>query len=230
MMYRGFSVVWCAFSIVLSFSAGADSWKDESSLESNQDPNYKNIHFNKHTPPPWAPPHAQSHRQADNNQGDGAAKTWYDSPQIKFLVASQKIGIESGKCNRGIAKAIVGGDIGDVIGNKNVSDQDNRIIGAITASLITVVAEKKIGRTMEKADAFCVSQVLESAPDDQAIIWNDPTTDNRYMVIPYNTYRQDDGSYCRKYKAAVNAGTTTKYYGDTACRTEDGVWKPLPSS
>jgi len=230
MMYRGSLVVLCAVSIVVSFSAIAEPWMDESNHEYHGNLQYKNNHLSKHAAPPWAPQHGHSLKEGNNNDHeDGPAKVWYDSPQVKFLLASQKIGIDTGKCNRGVARAIVGGDIGGVIGNK-VSDQDNRTVGAIAASLIGVVVGKEISRNMGKADVLCTNQVLERAPDGQTITWDDPNTGNRYLVIPYETYRQNNGRYCRKYRAAVNAGATTKFYGETACRTEDGVWKRLPPS
>jgi surface antigen len=219
MTYRGSLVVLCAVSIVLSFSVRADPTEDVSGYEYHG--NLQHVAMQ-----PWAPAQGHSQKQSDNDQKDEPAKIWYDSPQVKFLLVSQKIGINTGKCNRRVAGAIVGGDIDSVIGNK-VSDQDNRAIAAIAASLISVAFGKEISRNMDKADALCINQVLERAPDDQPITWDDPATGTRYLVIPYETYRQDDGRYCRKYRAAVNAGSSTKYYGDTACRTKDGMWEKL---
>ena len=231
-MLRSVLVVLCAVCIMLSFPAGADPWKDESDHGYYGNKHYNNKHLNQHAeagPPPWAPAQGYRHKQGDNDHEDEPPKVWYDSPQVEFLLASQKIGINTGKCSREVVGAIVGGVIGGLIGNK-VSGQDNRTIGTIAGSLIGVVVGKEIGRDMDNADAQCTSQALERAPDGQAITWDNPTTGNRYSVIPYETYRQEDGRYCRKYRVAVNAGSSTKYYGDTACRTGAGVWETLPSS
>ncbi len=228
MVLRSILVILCAGSMALSLHASADPWKDESS-HGYHGHKHHNKHRNKHAelgPPPWAPAHGYRSKQRDNDQDVGPVKVWYDSPQVEFLLASEKIGIDTGNCNREVVGAVMGGVIGGVIGNKT-SSRDNKTLGTVAGSLIGVVVGKEIGRNMDNADAQCTNQVLERAPDGQAIIWDNPNTGHRYSVIPYETYRQEDGRYCRKYRAAIKAGSSTKYYGETACRTDDGVWAKL---
>jgi surface antigen len=237
MILRSVLVILCASSLVLALPAGADPWKDESGHGYHANKHHKNEHRNnyqnKHAgkgPPPWAPAHGYRSKQRDNDHRGEPTKAWYDSPQVGFLLASQKIGIDTGKCNREVVGAVMGGVIGGVIGNQASSD-DNKTMGTIAGSLIGVVLGKEIGRNMDNADAQCTNQALERAPNGQAVTWDNPDTGNRYSVIPYETYRQEDGRYCRKYRAAINASSnTTKYYADTACRSDDGVWETLPSS
>jgi surface antigen len=231
MVLRSVLVVLCAASLVLSVPASADPWKDESGRGNHANKHHKNKHRNKHAehgPPPWAPAHGYRGTQRDDHQNE-PTKAWYDSPQVEFLLTSQKIGIDSGNCNREVVGAVMGGVIGGVIGNK-VSSRDNKTVGTIAGSLIGVVVGKEIGRNMDNADAQCTNQALERAPNGQPVSWDNPDTGNRYSVIPYETYQQDDGRYCRKYRAAISGGSnTTKYFADTACRGDDGVWERLPS-
>jgi surface antigen len=232
MVLRSVLVILCTGSMVFGVPASADPWKDESGHGYHANKHHKNKHRNKHAkqgPPPWAPAHGYRGKQRDNDYQNESAKAWYDSPQVEFLLTSQKIGIDSGNCNREVVGAVMGGVIGGVIGNK-VSSRDNKTIGTVTGLLIGVVAGKEIGRNMDNADAQCTNEALERAPNGKAVTWDNPDTGHRYSVTPYETYRQEDGRYCRKYRAAINAGTnTTKYYADTACRTDEGMWETLPS-
>jgi surface antigen len=233
MVLRSILILLSVVGMVLSAFANADPWKDESGhgYLVNKHQQYK--HRNKHSaygPPPWAPAYGNRGKQRENDHRADSDTVWYDSPQVEFLLASQKIGIETGNCNRQVVAAVMGGVIGGAIGNK-ASSRGNKTIGTIAGSLIGLVAGKEIGRTMDNADAQCTNQALERSPDGQAVTWDNPDTGHRYSVIPYATYQQDDGHYCRKYRAAINTGSnTTKYYADTACRTDDGVWEKLPSS
>ena len=228
MVLRRVLVILCAGSMVLSVLASADPWKDEPGHGYQAHKHHKNKHADK-GPPPWAPAHGYRNNQRDDDHRNEPAKAWYDSPQVEFLLTSQKIGIDSGNCNREVVGTVMGGVIGGVIGNKTAS-RGNKTIGTVAGSLIGVVLGKEIGRNMDNADAQCTNQALERAPNGQTVTWDNPDTGNRYSVIPYETYRQDDGRYCRKYRAAINASSnTTKYYADTACRSDDGVWETLPS-
>jgi surface antigen len=237
MVLRSVLVLWFAGSMVLSVAASADPRKDESGHGYHANKDHKNKHQNKHAaygPPPWAPAHGYRGKHRENDRHGQPDTVWYDSPQVEFLLASQKIGIDTGKCNREVVGAVMGGVIGGVIGNKVSHRSDrtssDRTIGTIAGSLIGVVVGKEIGRNMDNADAQCTNQALERAPNGQSVTWDNPETGHRYSVIPYETYRQDDGRYCRKYRAAINASSnTTKYYADTACRSDDGVWETLPS-
>ena len=219
--------------MVLTVSASADPWINQSGHGYQANKHHKYEHRDKHVgygPPPWAPAHGSRNTPGANDDQAVQNAAWYDSPQVEFLLTSEKIGIAEGNCNREVVGAIVGGIIGGAIGNK-VPSQGNKTPGTVAGSLIGVVVGKEIGRNMDKADAQCTNQALERSPDGQAINWNNPDTGHRYSVIPYQTYKLEDGRYCRKYRASINAGSnTTKYYADTACRSDEGVWEALPPS
>lgn len=233
MVSRSVLVILSVGSMILSVFASADPWKDESGHGYHANTYHKHKHRNKHAgygPPPWAPAHGYRNKQGNSDHQDVQKTVWYDSPQVEFLLTSEKIGIATGNCNREVIGAVMGGVIGGTIGNK-ASNQGAKTIGTIAGSLIGAVVGKEIGRNMDGSDAQCANQALERSPDSKAVTWDNPDTGHRYSIIPYQTYQQDDGRYCRKYRAAINDGSnTTKYYVDTACRNDDGVWEKLPPS
>jgi surface antigen len=223
MVLRCILVMLCAASAVLILPVSADPWKDESGHGYYKKKHHKNKHRNRYTGhrlPPWAAVRVSLNNQLDFDREDEPEEA--EVPKVEFLLASKQIGIFSGECNREAVAALMGG--GGVIGN-SASNRDNRTVSTIAGSLISVVLGKEISRNMDIADAQCANHVLERAQDGQAVTWNNPNTGNRYSIIPYQSYQQDDGRYCRKYRAAVNAGSNTKYFGRTACRTDDGIWE-----
>lgn len=226
MVLRPILIMLCAASMVLILPASADPWKDESGHGYYEKKHYKNKHrsrYARHRLPPWAAVRVNLSNQLVFDREEESVEA--EVPKMEFQLASQKIGIFSGKCNREAVAALIGGG---VIGD-STSNRDNRTV-SIAGSLFGVVSGKEIGRNMDNADAQCANQALERAQDGQAVAWDNPNTGHRYSIIPYQSYQQEDGRYCRKYRAAVNAGSSTKYYGEIVCRTEDGVWKRLPSS
>jgi surface antigen len=243
MFSRSVLVLLCAVGIVLSLPAGADPWKDESGHGHHRHKHHKH-HKHKHRykheehgPPPWAPAYGyreQHGRDSDDYRDDyddgyeeRQEAVQQDTPQVEFVATSQKIGIDTGKCNREVVGAVMGGLIGGAIGNTAI--RDNRTLGTIAGTLIGIVVGKEIGRNMDKADAQCVNQALERAQDGQAVTWNNPNTGYRYSLTPYQTYQRNDGHYCRKYRAVVKTGSHTQNYREAACRNNDGVWERLPS-
>ena len=185
-------------------------------------------------PPPWAPAHGyrrkhhHDHERTEiivnvpTQQEDRYVE--HDSPHVEFGLASQKIGITSGTCNRETIGAVMGGIVGGVIGNKTSSDK-NKTIGTLAGAVIGVVLGKELGRSMDKTDAQCTGQALERARDGQAVVWNNPETGHNYSVTPYKTYQQKDGRYCRKYNATIKDGGKAQQYAEIACRNQDGVWE-----
>lgn len=224
----------------------ADPWKNESG---NNDRYHKQKHHARHEnvhevkydadddyrgPPPWAPAHGYRRKnkhdipsrvivQVPVREEHQYAK-YHASPEIEFVMTSQWIGITSGTCNREAVGAVMGGIAGGVIGNTTASG-DNKELGTFAGAIIGVVLGKELVGRMDKADIQCTSQVLERARDDQTVVWNNPDTGRHYSVIPYQSYKQTDGRYCRNYKATIRVGTTESIYKETACRNESGVWE-----
>lgn len=82
-----------------------------------------------------------------------------------------------------------------------------------------------IGRSMDDVDQYCVSRVLEYAPDRARIHWyGDPGI--AYGVTPLNTFERD-GRYCREFHTAAQIdGRSERTYG-IACRMPDGMWQVM---
>lgn len=226
----------------------ADSWKNESRHGYHKSKHHKKKHRitsereyeveyemgdDYRGPPPWAPAHGyrRKHHERESSQvivqvpiAEEPRYKEHAGPEVEFEIASQKIGITAGTCDREAVGAVMGGVVGGIIGNKTAS-RENKTIGTIAGALIGVVLGKELGRRMDKADAQCTSQVLERARDGQAVVWDNPETGHHYSVTPYQTYQQDDGSYCRKYTTTVKDGSNEKRYKETACRSESGMWE-----
>ena len=84
--------------------------------------------------------------------------------------------------------------------------------------------KKKLG-SMDEVDQYCVSRVLEYAPDRARIHWyGDPGI--TYGVTPLSTFERD-GRYCREFHTAAQIdGRNERVYG-IACRMPDGVWQVM---
>ncbi len=70
-----------------------------------------------------------------------------------------------------------------------------------------------------------VARTLEKAADGQSIIWNDSRKQARYEIVPTQTYRTDNGRYCREYLNTATVGGQTRQVFGQACRQEDGTWE-----
>lgn len=218
MILRCILIFLCAAALILP--ASADPLKDESGYGYYSTKHYKSQYRNKYTKhrlPPWAA-QASLNNPLDFERVDEPVEA--EAPKVEFLLASKQIGIFSGKCKREAVTALMGGG---VIDNR----RDNTTVGG---SLINVSLGKEIDRKMDNADAQCANEALERAEDGQPVRWDNPKTGHRYSIVPYQSFQKNDGRYCRKYRAAVNSGSNTKYFGETACRKDDGKWERFPSS
>jgi len=244
-------------SLSLSFTALADSWKDESGngrghgrghghghggpKHYQHKEKYEEVEYEANDahggPPPWAPAHGYRRKNAYNEPAQVSVRVpvsdepqyreQQPAPEMEFEVASERIGITAGTCNRENIGAVLGGITGGIIGNKT-SSKENKTIGTLAGALIGVVLGKELGRRMDEADVQCTGQALERARDGQTVGWDNPDTGQHYNVTPSRTYKQADGRYCRNYDATVKEGSRENRYKETACRNDTGVWERLP--
>ncbi len=157
-------------------------------------------------PPPWAPAHGYR-----SKHGGSAA---YAPP----------FGIGLGQCNREVLGGLLGGAIGGYAGS-HIGKGSGRTAAIIGGALAGVLIGGSIGRSMDGLDQHCVGQILEHAPPDQTVAWNNPDTGARYRVTPMRTYQENAGRYCREYQTvSVIGGRQRQTYG-TACRQPDGSWQ-----
>jgi surface antigen len=81
-----------------------------------------------------------------------------------------------------------------------------------------------VGAKMDEADQECVSNVLEYAPDEQQVLWRNSDNGLTYTVIAMQTYRTDQGVYCREYGASTYMKGRPQGTLERACRQPSGVW------
>jgi surface antigen len=156
-------------------------------------------------PPVWVPP---GHRA-------GLYRTVYPQGPLDLAV---------GRCNREMIGQIVGGAMGGLAGAQ-IGGGNGRLAAVAGSTLLGFLIGGEIGRTLDQADRLCVDQVLEDVPDGRSIVWNGPRTNERYEVIPRETFETNDGRYCREYLATSTiGGKAVQTYG-TACRQPDGSWR-----
>jgi surface antigen len=75
-----------------------------------------------------------------------------------------------------------------------------------------------------------VQEALETARSRTTLSWNYAEDGSRGEITPLRTYRSSAGFYCREYLEVVDAGPEGRARRQrTACRDNDGLWKPLRS-
>lgn len=163
-------------------------------------------------PPPWAPAHGYRRKAG-----------WYDNQGYRdYGLPAPPIDLSSGTCNREVLGQVLGGGLGAAVGSQ-VGGGDGRLVAIAAGTIIGVLVGGEVGRQMDRQDALCVDQALETAPDGSTITWNSGR--ETYRVTPTETAQVDDGRYCREYRAQSTVdGRQTQVYG-TACRQPDGAWQ-----
>lgn len=189
-------------------SALAQSNKNAKDKHAQGDPGggkFKQSRFAGNGPPPWAPAH-------------GYRRKHYS----EYGLTAYPIDIEVGRCNREVIGQVLGGAVGGLAGSQ-IGDGTGRLIAVATGTLLGVVIDGEIGKSMERADALCIDQALEHAPDGSSIGWND--ADRQYTVTPKQTVQDDQGRYCREYTMDANVQGRPQQVFGKACRQPDGSWQ-----
>ena len=70
-----------------------------------------------------------------------------------------------------------------------------------------------------------VQKALENARSGAAVKWHNDTNGAAGSITPLRTYRTAAGVFCRDYREVLTIGSASERYRDTACRSEDGLWK-----
>lgn len=178
-------------------------------------------------PPHSAPPSASS--PAALPAAGTAAWTWVTvappsrdlaSSALPYAVYPMPYGLDRGTCDRGLlAKELTRGATA-------VSSAKSKSPTASVSSIaVSPLVGSIIGRSMDAIDQYCVSQILEYAPDRARIHWyGDPGV--TYGVTPLSTFERD-GRYCREFHTAAQIdGRNERVYG-VACRAHDGTWQVM---
>lgn len=173
-------------------------------------------------PPPPAIPSSVSLPAASSAwKWIGAAQPRRDiASSLPYAVYPMPYGLDRGTCDRSLlAKELVRGTTG------LSSSKSKSRATSISSVTVNPLVGSIVGRSMDDIDQYCVSRVLEYAPDRARIHWyGDPGI--TYGVTPLSTFERD-GRYCREFHTAAQIdGRSERVYG-IACRMPDGVWQVM---
>jgi surface antigen len=201
----------------------------------NADHYYKRHNHQSHAgPPDWAPAHGyrhkhkRKHKHKHKHRHDDYRYDAYNYdayPSYSNSYAYNPLGdIGSGRCNRDAIGTLLGAATGRLLGSQ-IGDGTGQMAAVGAGVFLGAILGGSIGRQMDQVDQSCVGQVLEYAPDNQAVAWQNPNTDAYYTTTATNTYEQTDGRYCREYQTTATVGGRVQNMYGTACRQPDGAWE-----
>lgn len=132
-------------------------------------------------------------------------------------------GVYRGTCYREDLGRALGAVAGGVAGYQ-VGSGHGKAAAVIGGTIIGALIGGHIGRSMDDVDQNCIGQILEHAPPDQPITWQDPVRGS-YQVTPSPAYQDRQGRYCREYQTTATIGGKLQQAYGTACRQPDGSWQ-----
>ncbi len=194
---------------------------------------YHKRHHNAHAgPPDWAPArgyrhkrkHKGKHRHGDYRYEAYEYETYRYDAYPNTYAYNPLGGIGGGRCNRDAIGTLLGAATGGLLGSQ-IGDGTGQMAAVGAGVFLGAILGGSIGRQMDQVDQSCVGQVLEYAPDNQAVAWQNPNTDAYYTTTATNTYEQQDGRYCREYQTTSTVGGRVQTMYGTACRQPDGAWE-----
>ena len=80
-------------------------------------------------------------------------------------------------------------------------------------------------RSVRKAIIHTWQTALESKQAGEISSWTDRATGTSVQVEPINTYRAENGLFCRTYKEYLTRKDTTRIYSGVACREGKMKWR-----
>lgn len=135
------------------------------------------------------------------------------------------VGVERGRCDRGLVDANLGtllGAVGGGLAGSRIGDGD----GQVAATIGGVLLGAALGGALDApADRGCFVQAMERAPGGSAIAWHNPDAGVRYEIVPEEGYERTSGRYCREYTSRAFIGSRLEEVTGTACRQPDGTWE-----
>ncbi|MCK4869206.1 MAG: hypothetical protein KAT39_14230, partial [Alphaproteobacteria bacterium] len=111
----------------------------------------------------------------------------------------QPYGVYGNTCYREDLGTALGAVAGGVAGYQ-VGGGHGKAAAVIGGTIIGALIGGHIGRSMDDVDQNCVGQILEHAPPNQSITWQDRGGGGRYEVTPSPAYEDNYGRYCREYQ------------------------------
>ncbi len=133
-------------------------------------------------------------------------------------------GVYSNTCYREDLGTALGAVAGGVAGYQ-VGGGHGKTAAVIGGTIIGALIGGHIGRSMDDVDQNCVGQILEHAPPNQPITWQDRSGGGQYQLTPSEAYQDRQGRYCREYQSTATIGGRVQQTYGTACRQPDGSWQ-----
>lgn len=72
-----------------------------------------------------------------------------------------------------------------------------------------------------------LQQALSVAISGTTFVWRNDSNGYSGTVTPKQSFRAEDGVYCREYTETVTVERRSELYANTACVDDSGVWKSL---
>lgn len=124
----------------------------------------------------------------------------------------------------GLGGAALGGFLGSHVGAGT-----GRLAATAAGAVLGGLVGSSIGGSLDRADRLHAAETthgaLEHNRTGETSRWRNPDSGHAGTVTPTETYRRDDGAYCREYQTTVTVGGRAERGYGTACRQPDGSWK-----
>ena len=114
--------------------------------------------------------------------------------------------------------ALLGGLLGSQVGHG-----DARVAAIVGGTLLGSYMGGRVGASMDETDRMRLNNSLENTPTNQSNSWVNPDNNQRYTVVPVETY-QNQGQTCRRFKTTVIIDGQRTLAMGKACRRGRGDW------
>jgi surface antigen len=150
-----------------------------------------------------------------------------------ILIALGLAGCQMGDRDNKLALSTVGGlMLGGVAG---YFGRNGDFFESITVAMMSgaagalggyYLADQLLPPDRQKLDSTAYN-ALTNAKTGQSIDWGEQQAGAWGTITPTRTFRGEDGSLCRDYRATIHLGDRAGDIEETACRLDDGAWRTI---
>ncbi len=123
---------------------------------------------------------------------------------------------------------LAGAATGAIVGS-NIGGGKGNIAAIALGTLLGAAIGGEIGASLDRADMAYYGQAsqnaFENARTGQQVAWRNPDSGNNGIIVPTNTYQNQNGDYCREFNQKITVGGKTQSAYGVACRQPDGTWR-----
>lgn len=150
------------------------------------------------------------------------------SKLLSVIVAGFMLHGCSGQMNKQSGGTLIGGLAGGLLGSQ-FGGGEGKLVATGVGALAGALIGGQVGKSMDEYDRALLekssNQALEFSPSGNSVDWKNPDSGNYGSITPTNTFKTNQGQYCREYtQVVVIGGEKSKAYGK-ACRKPDGNWE-----